>query len=119
MGFSFEEYVTSEGELRVFYSTGKCSEVSNKDGWDIKEDIVVNIEFKPNKFIKLSKLNLDLRTFVGYKESDNPTHNYKSSELGIEFSTVDRKVTSLRYSLTPKMRELDCEKVLKINTFSK
>ena len=109
------KYQTKDGKLKVFYSTGRCSKNSNKDGWDINKDIIVSIEFELNKPVRLSKLNLDLRTFVGYKESDNPTYHYRSSELGIEFSTLGGKVTSMEYSLTPEMRKLDCEIVLKID----
>lgn len=107
------KYQTKSGELEVFYSTGRCSESSNKDGWDINEGIIVSIEFEPKKPIKLSMFNLDLTTFVADKESDNPTYNYRSFELGIEFNTLGGKVTSFEYSLTSEMKSLGCEFVVK------
>lgn len=107
------EYQTDEGKLEVYYSTGRCSELTNKKGWDIDEEIVVSIEFEPNKPIDLPELNLNLDTFTGYKESDTQYYNYRSSELGIEFTLLEGKLTSIEYSLTPEMKKFDCEVLLK------
>ena len=63
--------------------------------------------------MKLSALKLDLSSFTGYKESDNQYYQYQSSKLGIEFTLLGGKVTSIEYSLTDEMKKLDCEIVLK------
>lgn len=106
------EYQTNDGKLEAYYSTGKCSDNNNKTGWNIDEGVVVSVKFEPDTLVKLSELNLDLSTFTREKESDTQYYNYKSSELGIEFTTLGEKVTSFEYSLTPEMEALDCEKVL-------
>lgn len=112
------EYETNEGNLAVFYSTGKCSEETGNKGWDINKDIVVSVEFEPKKVIRLSELDLDLRTFTKYKESDNQYYQYQSVPLGINFTMLGKNVTLFEYSLTDKMKELDCEKVLKTKKLS-
>lgn len=107
------EYQTTDGKLEVFYSTGRCSEQTNKKGWDIDKDLVVSIEFEPNEPIKLSDLELDLSSFSGYKESDNQYFQYKSEKLGVEFTLLGGEVTYIEYSITPEMKKLDCEIILK------
>jgi hypothetical protein len=106
------EYNTVSGKLHVFYSTGRCSEITNNDGWDLVKDVVVNIEFEPLKSVKLSKLSLDLSTFKREKESDTSFWHYTSEKLGIKFAVLQNKVIWFKYSLTDEMRKLDCEKVL-------
>lgn len=106
-------YETKDGKLRVFYSTGRCSKLTNADGLDVDKDVVVNIGFEPANPVELRDLDLDLRTFTGYKESDTQYFEYRSEELGMDFTLLGGKVTSIEYSLTPKMRELDCERILK------
>ncbi len=106
-------YETKNGKLDVFYSTGKCSELTGKRGWDIDEGLVVSIEFEPTKPIKLSKLNLDLSTFKREKSSDTAFWRYWSDQLGVNFGVLQNKVTWFEYSITDEMSKLDCEKVLK------
>jgi hypothetical protein len=106
------KYERPDGELQVFYSTGKCSEITNPVGWDLDNDVVVNIEFEPTKPVKLSKFNLDLTTFKRSKEFDTENWDYISEQLGINFNVLENKITSFKYSLTPEMREIDCEKLL-------
>lgn len=107
------EYQRPDGNLRVFYSTGKCSKTENNNGWDLSDGVIVNIEFEPVEAVRLQELNLDLTTFKRSQESDNANWNYRSDQLGINFTVLEGKVTSMKYSLTPEMRVLDCEIVLK------
>lgn len=107
------EYQSNDGIIEVFYSTGKCSQLTNPDGWDVDEGIVVSIEFKPNVPVELPELNLNLSTFIAEKADDTQYYSYRSEKLGIEFTTLGGKVTSVEYSLTPEMKKLDCKTILK------
>lgn len=106
-------YKTPDGQLRVFYSTGRCSETANKDGWNLDKDVVVSIEFRPVNRVKLSEFNLDLRTFTREKVIDTDGWFYQSMELGVDFGLSDGKLADIEYSSTPDLRKFDCELLLK------
>ena len=105
------EYQTEEGKLEIFLSTGKCADFKGDALWDVEPDVVVSSTFEPKKSISLKELEFDWKKFYRYRESDNAYYQYKSAELGIEFTALENRLTQIEFIPRRDQAALDCDKI--------
>jgi lipopolysaccharide export LptBFGC system permease protein LptF len=92
-------YKTPHGYSEVYYSNGRCKE--NKDStWNVNENNVLRLIFKPNEPIKPSKLNIKLKDFKEEKSDDTPNIGYTNENAGIRLDILYKKIRLMEFHST-------------------
>ncbi len=101
-------YELGKADLDVIYSTGRCSE-NNKRGYDLEKDVVIDIELRFNKDIRVSKFDFDLTKFriVDKPYGDNPmlADNIVDREWGVQLSGTLKETDRIEFSPSPFQAE--------------
>lgn len=92
------EYKLKEGQLSVDYSLEKCSE-TNKDGYDVDKDVVIDIYMDLKEDVSISKLGLDLSKFEKSAISDLVgVFTYTNDDSGERFTGTLQKISDFTRS---------------------
>lgn len=106
------KYRLKEGELFISYSQGICSK-TNKDGYDVEKDVVINFSMYLENEVRISKLNLDLSNFKKTAISDLVgVFTYRNEDLGEDYSGTSQKIKEITFFPTKEQEKLNCKNVL-------
>lgn len=111
LGYYSVYYELKDGRLNVTYSKDRCSE-NNKQGYDLKEDTVINIYLLFDEDIKLSEFDFDLTNFKKDKpDADLPLAiTYTDKNSGIELFGGEEAISGIEINPTPYQAEkYECE----------
>lgn len=104
------EYKIKEGELTIVYSRGKCSE-TNKNGYDVEKNIVIDIDFDLKKEINISRLDLNLEKYEKKEISDLVgVFNYTNKDLGEYYIGTSNTIKNIRFFPSKEQEGLSCKK---------
>ena len=108
-GRGFEVYSIDNATIDVFYSYGKCTDEFN-GGWNVTEDIVVELNFTPLTDIKFSSINLNLKKFQKVQESPHVPEiiTYINRDEGVGYEVQDGFVSTIRFFPSSKYDKLRC-----------
>lgn len=101
-------YKLKEGNLSIEYSSGPCRP-DRKGGWNVPENVVVNMFFSPRKKRRLSDLKVEPRKLR--KVVDRHVGGiiyYINDEAGVVYEIQEGKVESLEYGPPKKYDHLHC-----------
>jgi hypothetical protein len=101
-------YQLREGSLFIEYSSGPCS-AERKGGWNVPENVVVNLSFSPRHKKRVADLKIDPRKFR--KTVDEHVIGiiyYINEEDGITYEIQDGRVVSIEYAPPKKYDNLYC-----------
>lgn len=110
------EYKLKEGELTIVYSRGKCSE-TNKEGYDVDKDVVIDLDMNLKKDISISELKLDLNGFDRTEIYDLPgVFEYRNENLGEYYAANEfykdgsKKIRKIQFFSSKSQENLKCKK---------
>lgn len=107
------DYILKEGELSVFYSQGRCSEMKT-EGYDVEKYIVIDIDMDLKKEVSISKLNLDLSRFEKTEINDLiGVFSYVNEDSGEWVTGTTRKISSFKRFPAKSQENLKCKDVIK------
>lgn len=105
------DYKIPEGELRFYYSAGRCSS-ENTGGYDLDDGVIINFKFWLDEPFALSPLKLNLKNYSISRENDVEIWFFTKKEKGITYVVdTDEKLHAIYYSL-PKKYVRDCENLI-------
>jgi hypothetical protein len=112
---SDDTFETSNAEIEVSYSAGKCKiEDKEPEGWDVVEGKVAQIKITPKRKTLLKNLNLNLSKFK--RENTYTNYNvpkaYHRKDLGILMITNEGEVREIFVEPSKKYYPLLCDKKL-------
>lgn len=104
------EYETTDGELEVWYSTGKCWETKSTIGYDVDKDVVTELTFRPNLPFPYIDLEYDLDEFKSTSVTDvEETYIFSNVKLGVEVLIMNEKVEKVDFCVAEKHKQLECK----------
>lgn len=99
------EYKLKEGQLTVDYSLGKCSE-TNKEGYNVEKDVVIDVDIRLKKEVSIAKLNLDLGKFDKREIDDLPgLFTYANADFSERFTGNSEKLRDFTISPSKEQKE--------------
>lgn len=107
-GDYFAQYGLKEGSLFIQYSSGPCRS-DRKGGWDVPENVVVNIRFVPRQKRKVAELKLESKKFR--KVVDQHVIGviyYINYESGVTYEVQGGKVDAVGYDPPKRYDHLYC-----------
>lgn len=104
----FAVYHLKEGVLDIEYSSGPCKP-ERKGGWNVSKDVVITLNFSPQRRRRIGDLKLDPRKFR--KVVDEHVIGilyYVNDEEGITYQVQGGKVDWVEYGPARKDEHLYC-----------
>lgn len=107
------DYEFNGGRFEVSYSTGKCSQETNQNGYNVNTGVVVKTYLFLFLPVKISELKLKLKGFEKYKSSEYNGLVYTNDEIGVQYSGDKKTISDITFYPSDKQDNLDCKTILK------
>ncbi len=104
----FADYTLEEGNLFIEYSSGPCRP-ERKGGWNVPNDVVVQMSFSPKLKRKVADLKLDPKRFRKViDEHVGGVIYFINDDLGLTYEVQRGKVDAIYYEPGTKDEHLYC-----------
>lgn len=105
-------YVTDADRIDVLYSAGPC-EASGVERWKVPKDVIIRIDVRPKRTLRVKDLGLDKKRYIRARESHpNNWFSYWNKEDGIRIETIRsgkvEEVNSITYGPKANSQFLRC-----------
>jgi hypothetical protein len=102
------DYKLKEGELTVYYSTGRCS-VMKKDGYDVDKNMVIGLDIKLEDEVGISDLGIEISQFDRREIHDLPgSFSYFNEKQGIMMGGTSKTISRIDREPTEVQEKLRC-----------
>ena len=110
--YSTYTFDTAHDRIDILYSEGPC-EASEAERWNVSKDVIIRIDVRPKRTVRIKALALDRNSYVKTRES-HPSNwfTYSNKEDGIRVETIRtgqvEEVHSITYGPKAEDRYLRC-----------